>query len=202
MSYTGTLTITDPGLVETINDLPEGYTGYVRVDEDAYGDSPRDWAPNVATIIQRNDRRGAVDEPDARLDEARDRWSWTKYASLVGGNRSDRAIKAVGDEGMVARYLSIFRPDIALYVDHWSAGRDLFGWGYITAEAWEEGGYTIAPQDVFDQEVEIFRQWADGEVYGVTVVNDETGEDASLWSVYDSPGYFREVALDLIEECK
>lgn len=187
MTYTGTITITDPLLVETITDLPEGFTGYVRYDEAAYGDSPRDWAPNAATIIQRNDRRGDVDEcDDYGLAEARDRW--------YDGRR-------VGPNPLIERYLRIFRPDIVLYVDYWSAGRDLYGWGYITREAWEEGGYTATPQEVFDAEVETYRQWADGEVYGVTVVNDETGEEADLWGVYDDPpGYVRDVALELIRE--
>jgi hypothetical protein len=199
MTYAGTITLPDPLLLDTMTDLPDGFTGYVRIDTDS--ESPREW-DTLTTLVQENRRRGEIDR-DEYLDTARDHWRWTQYDSLVGAHRSDRAVKAVGYEGMIRRYISIFRPDIKLYVDRWDAGRDLYGWGYITTEAWDkaEFGVEVDPQDVFDSEVSTYQQWADGEVYGVTVVNEETGEEASLWGCYDDGrDYLREVALDLIFE--
>lgn len=206
MTYTGTITVADPMLVETITDLPEGYTGYVRVDESP--ESPREWDGNVSVLVQTNDRRGSVDSGDD-LSEAHYRWDWTNDRGFFGYMPSwfhtdtNRALHRVGREALMARYLRIFRPDIKHYVERWDAGRDLYGWGYITTEAWDAAGCTATPEEVFDAEVDIYRQWADGEVYGVTVVHEESGEEASLWGVYDEPfGYVRDVALDLIEEIK
>lgn len=194
--YDGHITTTDPGLVSTLDDLPEGYKGYVRVDEDAHNDSPRSWHPNTAVLIQCNDRRGDADEcDDYGLAEARERWYNGKGI----------------DSPMIQRYVAMFRPDIAYYCDYWSAGRDLYGWGYVTRAALAEAGYSsdaevlngtlkMRARTLFDQEVDIYQQWADGEVYGITVVHEESGEEADLWGVYDTPGYFAEVAAELIAE--
>ena len=64
--------------------------------------------------------------------------------------------------------------------------------------------------EIIDQDVETYRQWANGEVYGVAVFHTMEGEGyeyqstlaiGSLWGIYvkdwDDP-YFNEVAVDMI----
>lgn len=186
--YDGTRIINDPMLLETITeDLPEGVVAYVLADDDP-GDSPREWGVRVATIINENSRHIDIDEDVAGLTEARDHFT---------------------DEALMRRYLAMFRPDVLYYDEYVSWGRDGYGWGYITRDAWVEhmGHRPLLEGDeqlreVFDSEVEEYRQWAEGEVYGVIVTHEESGQEASLWSIYDSDGsYIREhVIPELIEE--
>lgn len=218
MTYTGTITVRDPLLVEEIEEgLPEGITAYIRYDDGTYGDSPRDWC-NVATIINRNDRLNEIDADKAGLQEARDRWDWTDQPSFFdyatySDTHINRVLHAVGREALIERYIRIFRPDIAYYRDYWAAGRENYGWGYIMAEDWTEGlstsGRRLNESEVaacritFDQEVETYRQWAEGEVYEVIVTNTETDSDAALCGVYDdySWTYIKgDVIPDLIAE--
>lgn len=105
--------------------------------------NPRDYDGNVATLIQNNSRCIDIDDDVAGLTEARDRF----------------------DIPTMERYLAMFRPDIAYYTDYWQAGRDSFGWGYVTHEAMEQHGGDD-PKRAFDIEVDLYRQWAEGEVYG------------------------------------
>jgi hypothetical protein len=59
------------------------------------------------------------------------------------------------------------------------------------------------PQGALAAELEVYRQWADGEVYGVIVVRESDGEENSLWSCYDDTGdfsYLRQVAEELASE--
>lgn len=203
MGYDGHIIARDPGLAWEIEDMPEGFKGYVRYDDSP--ESPREWA-HVSTLVQNNDRRGDVDQGE-ELREARERWDWTDDRGFFGymptyyDTPTNRALHKVGREALIQRYIRIFRPDIVHYVDYWSAGRDLYGWGYITREAWGEDSPSIAPGAVFDAEVETYRQWADGEVYGVTVVRESDGAEESLWSVYDDQdGYIEQVAAELVEE--
>lgn len=180
MTYTGTITMTDPMLVEEI-EVPEGYQAFVVYDQDASSDSPRGWAGNVATIINGNNRLNEIDTDDAGLREARGRFT---------------------EIGM-RRYIAMFRPDIALYVDYWSAGRENYGWGYVTTEALADQGLDATEAErCFYAEVEVYRQWAEGEVYGVIVNHEESGQEASLWGIYDDSGdYIREeIVPDLISQ--
>lgn len=134
----------------------DGSRTFVVYDDNSDTESPRDYDGNVATLIQCNSRCIDIDSDDAGLSEARDRF--------------------YRDEPMMQRYVAMFRPDIALYVDYWSAG-DSYGWGYVTTEAWSEAfppgfegrnrdGSPLTPEQVFDSEVSLYRQWANGEVYG------------------------------------
>lgn len=119
-------------------------------------ESPRDDDGNVATLIQENSRCIAVDTDDAGLAEAHDRWDYR------------------GGDVYMARYLAAFRPDIAAYVNRWDAG-DSYGWGYVTREALAAAGFSddretlsgtlqLRAGTLFDAEVAVYRQWADGEV--------------------------------------
>lgn len=117
-------------------------------------ESPRTYHGNVATLIQTNTRCIEVDDDDAGLTEACERWVWA-------GN-PDR-------DGYLKRYLAIFRPDILHFDPHWSAG-DSYGWGYVTRESWEQAmgedyDGEVTPEQAFDQEVRVYGQWANGEVY-------------------------------------
>lgn len=223
--YAGTVTIPDPLLAWEIEDMPEGYTGYVRYD-DMVHESPRDWITS-ATIINANDRLLNIDSDDEGLAEVRDRWHWLGTYGFSSRGQSypphygeptftERTLFAKYDrERLVERYVAMFRPDIAVYVDRWDAGRENYGWGYVTREALAEAGYSedgrehvsgtlqMRARAIFDQEVETYRMWAEGEVYGVTVIRDEDGEEASLWGIYDDYPYDYmqvEVVADLIAE--
>lgn len=164
----------------------DGSITYVVYDDGYDTESPRSYDGNVATLIQENDRCLDCDDDDAGLRQARDRFSGygcygTTAPTWGRGERSPHY-----REYMMRRYLAMFRPDILHYVDWWGAGRESYGWGYITREAWEKQMYperpsaetpeavdawlnyepSVTPKEVFDQEVELYRQWAEGEVYG------------------------------------
>ena len=121
----------------------DGSITYIVWDDDSSAENPREYDGNIATLIQCNDRCNDIDTDDAGLSEARDRLD------------------------AFERYLAMFRPDIVHYVGYWTAG-DSYGWGYVTRADWEAAGYTstVTPQQAFEQEVDIYRQWANGEVYG------------------------------------
>lgn len=124
----------------------DGSVTLIMWDEDGEYANPRNNDGNVATLIQTNSRCSDIDDDDAGLGEARERF----------------------DDAMMRRYLTMFRPDIAYYADYWSAG-DSYGWGYVTRDAMREAGLSANPvdaQEAFDQEVSLYRQWAEGEVYG------------------------------------
>lgn len=149
----------------------DGSITYIVYDDDGSSASPRECDGNISTLIQVNSIAIDIDDDDVGLGEARDRWDWTRYPSMVGGTRSDRAIKACGRDELMTRYLAMFDPEIEYYCDHWSAGSS-YGWGYVTRENWVkamgEDPYTgdVTPETGFDQEVDLYRQWANGEVYG------------------------------------
>lgn len=132
-------------------------------------ESPRTYDGTVTTLVQVNSRCIKVDDDDAGLTEARDRFT----------------------EPMMRRYLAMFRPDIVHYEDHWVAG-DSYGWGYITRENWEEamGDHVntgdVTPEKAFDAEVEVYGLWANGEVYASGHVA-RRGDDADM--VFGHLGY-------------
>lgn len=161
-------------------------------------DSPRTFAGNVATMINRNNRTIDVDEDDEGLAEAHQRFE-------IYNERSDKdwsgpefmmrhirlAVRSTYDrEAMVRRYLSIFRPDVLYYTEHWSAG-DSYGWGYVTREDWveamgEDYDGDLTPEQAFDQEVKVYGQWANGEIYGSAHVA-KRGDEPDF--VYGHLGY-------------
>lgn len=145
----------------------DGSATVIVYDTDAEHANPRDNDGNVATLIQENDRYNDIDDDHAGLSEARNYFG--------------------GDAAMVRRYLGMFRPDIAYYADYWHAGES-YGWGYVTTAALEEhfpeklcgdraayfAKHDLSPEKLLEQEVDIYRQWAEGEVYGA--IHLEVGE--------------------------
>jgi hypothetical protein len=126
----------------------DGSITYVFAEKHPEADSPRSYDGNVATLIQRNTRCLDIDGDQADLSEAYERFT----------------------HALMRRYVAMFRPDILHYEEHWSAG-DSYGWGYVTKEAWERamGKYydgDVTPEQAFDQEVKIYGQWANNEIYG------------------------------------
>lgn len=166
-----------------------GAITYVVYDDDGSHCNPREDNGNLTTLIQRNDRCIAIDTDDAGLQDAYDRFR----NSGRGGS--------VGTTTRMQRYLNIYRSDIVHFCDYWQAGES-YGWGYITRAAWEEEHMlpgapgekatlekvedfltytpTLTPADAFAQEVDLYRQWADGEVYGGIHVHPD-GTDDSCW---------------------
>lgn len=144
----------------------DGSITYIVQDPDGQSANPRMNDGNIATLIQTNTRCVMIDDDDAGLREAHDYYN---------GGRND---------AMMRRYLAIYRPDIVHYDDHWSAG-DSSGWGYVTRESWvaamgEDYVGDVTPKQAFDQEVDVYRQWADDEVYGSIHVT-KGKPDESCW---------------------
>jgi hypothetical protein len=173
----------------------DGSITYIVLDEDGEHANPRDNAGNVVTLVQRNDRCMDLDEPEDRLAEARGRWA----------HRKDT-------RHLVERYVAMFRPDILLYEEYWEASNS-YGWAYVTADAWDKA---MMPADftptsewltkwldedgthvraAFDIELSLFRQWANGEVYGAINVHP-TDKDDECWGFlgYDD---HREIAAQV-----
>lgn len=157
--------------------------------------SPRDDDGNIATLIQTNRDYLALDEDEAGLREAHDRWYWLDVGKPYFGiscmgmagrcpcrncrdefSDAERAVqRRYNREQMVRRYIAMFHPDVLYYTDSWDAATSQSGgsrgWGYVTREAWERAMGTdydgdLTPEKAFDQEVKVFGQWAGGEVYG------------------------------------
>lgn len=154
----------------------DGSLTYICWDPEPYDtESPRDYDGNVATLIQTNSRCNDIDDDDAGLREAHERWEWVDdrgffdYMPKPFDTPTNRVLAKYSREKLMARYLAMFRPDVLYYIERWSAG-DSYGWGYVTREDWERwmgAGYdgTLTPEQAFDQEVKVYGQWANGEVY-------------------------------------
>lgn len=190
MIYDGTTTTTDPYLIEELEDdwIPAGYRAFILMDDFDH-ESPRTWGSSVATLVSTSPG-DQVDDDVADLARMRERYA--PHARWARG------------EMLAERYLSIFRPEILHYEDYWSVGRDQFGFGYVTRDGWEAAmgadyAGDMTPADLFEQELETFRQWAEGEVYGVIVTHPESGEQASLWSIYDQYPYTY-LKVDVVKE--
>lgn len=182
--YDGTVTREDPNLVETF-ELDEQTTAYILADNDA--ELP-DW-DGIGYVY-----RVADDHP--RYDD---------IAIAGDGGDSPEPVKTIrtawdqfNDWDLVARYLRMFHG--AMSVDYTSR-RDYTALAVVTGEqaaAWGCPG-DMTP-DLAAQALETYRQWAEGEVYGVIVVNSETGEEESCWGIYDgSPNldYCHTTAVDI-----
>ena len=184
--YDGTVTLADPNLVESF-ELDEQTTAYVLRDYDA---PAPDWdgIGYVYSLSYDHDRYDAVicagdgsDSSPIPVDTLREAWDRFKDGELV------------------ARYFRMFHG--AVSVDY-SEGLDRNARVYAIvtrsqAEAWgtEDRADTLATEAI-----ETVGAWFEGAVYGVIVVNSETGEEESVWGVYDStPGltYCRETAVDI-----
>lgn len=170
----------EPGQHEHLTDAfrhADGSITYIEHDDDPEFCNPRDGYDNIATLIQENNRCVDLNTDDAGLREAHEHWC-------------DRG------EGMMRRYLAIYRPDILHYESRWYAG-DSYGWGYVTKADWdkhmlpERPGGTDAkqmldwleyappqtPEEEFDQEVRLYGRWCDGEVYYAHHVHPDGTEE-------------------------
>lgn len=151
-------------------------------------DSPRDYDGNVAALVNESRDYSAMDEPDAGLAAARDRWDWLEQRSHGSYGRgplevqswhtaADRALIRAGYDraDIVARYVAIFRPDILHYEDEWTVSGYMQsdwqrGYGYVTADAWRAAmgadyAGDVTPADGFAQELAIYELWFRGELY-------------------------------------
>lgn len=164
----------------------DGSITYVVWDSDGQSANPRE-DENLTTLINEARNYIAIDTDDAGLSDARRRWEWTDYGSVVGDalyrdpSRVDTTIYNTGAEKLMQRYVAIFRPDIVHYVHRWefsSSQSDYhYGWGYITRERWDELMGDTPTDDAgkrFDGEVDVYRQWVAGEVYGA--IHETLGE--------------------------
>lgn len=187
-----TITIPSPNFIEEF-EAPEGFTADLMVDTDAV--NPRLDYDHFATLIQVN--RGCIsidDEKHFGIGAAATYFGW--------------------DSEKLRRYVRMFFPDI-IHFDTWDAYSQSIGshgYGYVTADDLDRAGHRAHPQsrraaqvarEIFESEVKEYAAWANGEVVGVIVTNDETGKDASLWGIYDDYPYSHitgEVIPELVAE--
>ena len=169
MAYDGTITTRDPSLLHVL-DHADGSKTYVLYDTDGLTENPRSYDGNVATIVNLSPRHDDVDEDLVGLDEV-------YYCS------KDRV-------HLFKRYVAMFHPEILLLVPHWNAGAHVgYGFGYVTREAYDRAfpaetsnAAVPTPQECFDAELDLYEQWARGEVYGVINVAAD-GTEESLWGL-------------------
>lgn len=169
-----------------------GFTARVVADYDA--ESPREW-DNLATLVQVDPGYIEPDGPSDVSDSVMDAWDRWR------------------DVDTVARYLRLFHDAAA--VDSWDAtGPAAFNHGhviaFVTREAmdrdWGRGQWTrVDAARVVSGELGTYRQWCEGEVYGVVVTDDDTGNEWSTWGIYTVDGrtddpYLRDVAEDCAAE--
>lgn len=186
--YDGTLTVPDPDLIESWDvDGYDNVTAYLLRDTDA--EPPE--GDGIGYVF-----RISYDHP--RYDDV-----------AISGDYGDtgapallEAIRAAWDRfrdwQLLERYLRMWHD--AVSVDTLSRG-DYTAVAVVPREhssAWGMSPDTL--ESLAADALEQYRAWADGEVYGVRVVNTATGANDALWRVYDaSPGltYARTVADDL-----
>lgn len=172
----------------------DGFTA--RVVPDDSPPSPREFS-NLSTLIQLDSGYFQPDERETDTDLLR---------------AVTKAWEQWHDFDMVARYLRVFHGAVA--VEEWTGnGRGEGGRiiGIVTRETmareFAELGYAWtkdSAQVVVASEIEIYRQWTAGEVYGV-VVTAPDGREESLFGIFTENGgtdvpYLRQVAEDLSAE--
>jgi hypothetical protein len=149
--------------------------------------NPRDDDGNVSTLIMEHRDYLPLDDDDAGLAEARERWDFIENHGHYGYRNAEVSswhnvgqaamIRAGYDrEKVMRRYLAMFRPEILHYEDRWevsgySQGDWAHGWGYVTRESWEKwmgADYTgdVTPEQAFKQEIKVYQQYFRGDVYG------------------------------------
>lgn len=188
--YDGTLTITDPQLVTELEEMPDGVRAYVLQDVDA---TAPDW--DGIGYVYRIGYRSRDDE------------------TIVSGDGSDRApmpadvVRTAWDRwrdwDTVARYLRAFWDVVSFDYDS-SADRGATIVACVTAAHVDAWGTTPDQTPGLAREaLEPVRAWLEGDVYGVRVVNVDTGADRDLWDVYDwtvGRESLRGIALELAAE--
>lgn len=185
--------------------------------------SPREDDGNVARLVNEHRDYVDLDEPDAGIAEARERWG--------GGYRVGQSI--VGETIMVRRYLAMFRPDIAHYEDRWEVTGNSqsdwqYGWGYVTTEDAASIALVADPKythdynrahpqsrrfrqvaaEAFDAELKVYGQYFAGEVYYAThlthgepvVEYGEQGAYVAGWTVDDSESCGGFLGYDSLED--
>lgn len=188
--YNGTITISDPLLVEEITEgLPEGIRAFVTYDQDA--ENPRTWYDHSTALVRTNTD---TIEPDGNGDW---RHSVTRDALEHFGHDFD----------LIARYLKMFHDAAAVVVEDCGAYRTynpVIGW-ITEADARE---LARSPEDVVKSDLEEYRQWAAGEVYGVIVTDekaDPSENEAAIGGIYDDFDFSHirsEIIPDLIAELR
>jgi hypothetical protein len=180
MYYNGTITLEDPNLV-TDWDVDDQTHAYVVRDVDAQAP---DWE-GIGTTYRIAYDHSRYD--DVMTDESGPAVDVIRAAS-------DR----FADSELVARYLRMWH-DVASVDYSESIIRDARVWCVVTRANLDAWGCED-PDGLAGQGLDVIRQWSDGDVYGVIVVNTVTGEESSLWDVYDPTpelDYCHSTAVDI-----
>ena len=117
--------------------------------------NPREEYDQFATLVQRDDSYVKVDEPDADIAAAWDRFN---------------------DEPLMERWVRIYRPDVVHFESVAGVGSG-YGYAYITEAAMERAGFkrrTSYPNEfeaqarqIIKGELEEYASWASSDVYGI-----------------------------------
>lgn len=183
--YDGTITEPDPYLVTTFA-LDDQTTAYVVQDTDA--DAPNwDGIGYVYAVSNDHERYDSLviagDAQDSSpLPVSVTRDAWDRFR----------------DWDVVARYLRMFHDAVSVdYSSSLDRGATIVAVVTRTqADAWGCSDRDELAGDALD----VYRQYVEGNVYGVIVVNTVTGDEDSLWNVYDSSpnlDYCHTVAQDI-----
>lgn len=171
MPYEGTVTFEDPNLLETI-ELDDQTKAYVLRD---IGAECPDWE-GIGYVYQLSNDHArydslmiAGDHGDSPISVDDIRAAWDKFR----------------DHELVARYLRMWHD--AISVDYSTMiHRDANVYAAVTRSQAKAWGFDH-PADwvgLASQAIETYRRWAEGEAYGLIVVNTVTGEEDSIWGVY------------------
>jgi hypothetical protein len=183
--YDGTITLDDPNLVETI-ELDEQTKAYILrdVDEEAPDWDGIGFVYSMAYV----DHNGLYDSLVIAGDEG---------DTIIGADILRAAWERFRDHELVARYLRAWHD--AADVDYSTMiHRDANVYAVVThaqARAW---GRDDSTEGLAAEALETYRRWAEGEAYGVIVVNTITGEEMSLWGVYGTPDELEATARDIM----
>jgi hypothetical protein len=181
--YDGTVTLDDPNLVDTI-ELDDQTTAYILRDVDA---QCPDWE-GIGFVYR-------LDYDHARYDSL-----------MIPGDAGDEPVDAYDlrqawdhfkDHELVARYLRIWHD--AIDVDYSTMiHRDANVYAVVTRSQARAWGREDMPEGLAAEALETYRRWAEGETFGIIVVNTITGEEMSLWDVYGTPGELEATARDIM----
>jgi hypothetical protein len=132
----------------------DGSHTFIVHDTDPEHANPRDCDGNVARLVQCHRDYIMLDDWDTGIMDAIARWGY--------------------EDAKVRRYVAMFRPDVAYYVDRWevtgsSQGDWQWGWGYVLVD--DIADLNCTAEEAFDAEFNVYQQWFAGEVYGAIHVS-------------------------------
>jgi hypothetical protein len=183
--YDGTITLDDPNLVETL-ELDDQTKAYILRDID---EGCPDWE-GIGFVYQLAyvDHNGLYDSLEIAGDEG---------DTIIGADILRAAWERFKDHELVARYLRIWHD--AADVDYSTMiHRDANVYAVVTRSQAQAWGREDSTEGLAAEALETYRRWAEGEAFGVIVVNTITGDEESVWGVYGTSDELEATARDIM----